>query len=64
MENKETKRTANFSAKMCIRDSGLTGGDAVGFSNYTKNGGLFPMGIAGIGAVILTSFYALSLIHI
>lgn len=41
-------------AMMC----GLTGGDAVGFSNYTKNGGLFPMGIAGIGAVILTSFYA------
>lgn len=41
-------------AMMC----GLTGGDTVAFSNYTKNGGLFPMGIAGIGAVILTSFYA------
>lgn len=33
-------------------------GEAVGLSNYTGNGGLFPMGIAGIGAVILTSFYA------
>ncbi|MFR1725483.1 amino acid permease [Emergencia timonensis] len=37
---------------------GVTGGGAVGLSNYTRNGGLFPMGIAGIGAVILTSFYA------
>ena len=37
---------------------GVTGGGAVGLSNYTRNGGLFPVGIAGIGAVILTSFYA------
>lgn len=37
---------------------GAAGGEAVGLSNYTGNGGLFPMGIAGIGAVILTSFYA------
>lgn len=37
---------------------GAAGGEAVGLRNYTGNGGLFPMGIAGIGAVILTSFYA------
>ncbi|MEG0729669.1 MAG: amino acid permease [Anaerovoracaceae bacterium] len=34
------------------------GGEAVGFSNYTSRGGAFPVGIAGVGAVILTSFYA------
>ena len=37
---------------------GLVGGEAVGFSNYTDHGGLFPAGAAGIGAVILSSFYA------
>ena len=38
---------------------GLTSSNpAVGFSNYTNNGGLFPLGIAGIGAVILSAFYA------
>lgn len=36
---------------------GVTG-EAVGFSNYVRDRGAFPMGIAGIGAVILTSFYA------
>ncbi|MEE0516195.1 MAG: amino acid permease [Emergencia sp.] len=41
-------------AMMC----GLVGDEAVGFSNYTAHGGAFPMGAAGIGAVILTSFYA------
>ncbi|MEE0742405.1 MAG: amino acid permease [Emergencia sp.] len=41
-------------AMMC----GLIGDEPVGFSNYTANGGAFPMGAAGIGAVILTSFYA------
>lgn len=30
----------------------------IGLSNYTNNGGLFPAGLAGMGAVILTSFYA------
>ena len=33
-------------------------GDPVGLSNYTQHGGLFPTGLAGMGAVILTSFYA------
>ena len=38
---------------------GLTSSNpAIGFSNYTNSGGLFPLGIAGIGAVILTAFYA------
>ncbi len=32
--------------------------EAVGLSNYTADGGLFPMGLAGIGSIILTSFYA------
>lgn len=42
-------------AMMC----GLTSDEpAVGFSNFTERGGLFPAGAAGIGAVILTSFYA------
>ena len=42
-------------AMMC----GLVGDEAVGFSNYTAHGGAFPMGAAGIGAVILTSFLCL-----
>lgn len=33
-------------------------GEAIGLSNYTDHGGLFPTGIAGMGSVILTSFYA------
>ncbi len=37
---------------------GLGGSEAIGFSNYTDHGGLFPTGLAGMGAVILTSFYA------
>lgn len=35
---------------------GLGSGDAVGFSNFSD--GAFPTGLAGMGAVILTSFYA------
>ncbi len=37
---------------------GIGGAEGVGLSNYTANGGLFPMGAAGIGAVMLSSFYA------
>lgn len=33
-------------------------GGAIGMSNYTDHGGLFPAGLAGMGSVILTSFYA------
>lgn len=38
--------------------TGAGGNEAIGFSNYTDHGGAFPTGIAGMGAVILTSFYA------
>lgn len=38
--------------------TGVGGNEAIGFSNYTDHGGAFPTGIAGMGAVILTSFYA------
>lgn len=37
---------------------GAGGGGAIGMSNYTDHGGLFPAGLAGMGAVTLTSFYA------
>ena len=37
---------------------GLVGSEAVGFSLYTSNGGAFPAGFKGIGAVMLTAFYA------
>ena len=37
---------------------GVGSAEPVGMSNYTDNGGLFPTGLAGMGAVILTSFYA------
>ncbi len=37
---------------------GAGDGEAIGLSNFTDHGGLFPTGIAGMGAVILTSFYA------
>lgn len=37
---------------------GAGSGEAIGLSNYTKHGGLFPTGLAGMGSVILTSFYA------
>ncbi len=40
-------------ALMC----GAGDGEAIGLSNYTDDG-LFPTGIAGMGAVTLTSFYA------
>lgn len=33
-------------------------GEAIGLSNYTDHGGLFPTGLAGMGAVFLSSFYA------
>ncbi|MGN0714646.1 MAG: amino acid permease [Anaerovoracaceae bacterium] len=33
-------------------------GEAIGLSNYTEHGGLFPTGLAGMGAVFLSSFYA------
>lgn len=32
--------------------------EAIGLSNYTDHGGLFPTGLAGMGAVFLSSFYA------
>ena len=32
--------------------------EAIGFSNYTDHGGLFPTGFAGMSAVFLSSFYA------
>lgn len=37
---------------------GLGSTSSVGFSNYTNNGGLFPLGLAGVGAVMLSAFYA------
>ena len=37
---------------------GVGSGEAIGMSNYTDHGGLFPAGLAGMGAVTLTSFYA------
>ncbi len=37
---------------------GLGGGEAVGLSNYTSHGGLFPVGLAGVGSVMLSAFYA------
>ncbi len=37
---------------------GAGSSEAIGFSNYTSNGGLFPTGLMGMGAVTLTSFYA------
>lgn len=32
--------------------------EAIGLTNYTDHGGLFPTGFAGMGAVFLSSFYA------
>ena len=37
---------------------GLGSGEAVGLSNYTAHGGLFPVGLAGVGSVMLSAFYA------
>ena len=37
---------------------GIGPDEAIGMSNYTDHGGLFPAGLAGMGAVTLTSFYA------
>lgn len=37
---------------------GIGPNEAIGMSNYTEHGGLFPAGLAGMGAVTLTSFYA------
>lgn len=37
---------------------GAVGGDAIGFSNFTGEGGAFPGGIGAMGAVVLTAFYA------
>lgn len=37
---------------------GLGVGEPVGLGNYTANGGFFPKGLAGVGAVFLSAFYA------
>lgn len=37
---------------------GFGSGDSVGLSNYTNHGGLFPLGLAGVGSVMLSAFYA------
>ena len=37
---------------------GVVGGEAVGFGNYTTNGGLFPTGFKGILVVMITAMYA------
>lgn len=42
----------------CMIFFGLGVGEPVGLSNYTANGGFFPMGFAGVGAVFLSAFYA------
>lgn len=36
----------------------IGGGEPVGFENFHGEGGAFPTGVAGMGAVILTAFYA------
>lgn len=37
---------------------GTIGGETIGFSRYTGEGGAFPAGAIGIGSVFLTAFYA------
>jgi len=37
---------------------GVGTGHAVGLTNFTNNGGLFPNGMGGISSVILSAFYA------